>query len=135
LHNAPEILHRCAFFEDEADRKVERARTAHGKVVDCSVDGEFSDVTARKKNRAHHVGIGAERNPLAADGKDGAVMQWLEQFVAELRQNQFLHQLMAQLSATPMGKHDLGVICDRDRAGGGKKRRLVHDSTVMRKFE
>jgi len=85
------------------------------------VDGEFSDVTARKKDRAHHVGIGAESNPLAADGKDRAVMQRLEQFVPELREHHLLHELMAQLSTAAMSKNDLVVICDWDRTDRAKE--------------
>jgi len=62
-------------------------------------------------------------------------VQGLEQFVPELREHHFLHELMAQLSTAAMSKNDLVVICDWDRAGGGKKRRLVHDPRIMTKSE
>jgi hypothetical protein len=85
------------------------------------VDGEFSDVTARKKDRAHHVGIGAESDALAADRENCSIVQGLEQFVPELREHHFLHELMAQLSTAAMSKNDLVVICDWDRTDRAKE--------------
>ena len=49
LHDAPEILHRHSFLQDESDREIKRARAAHREVVNRSVDREFADVTAGKK--------------------------------------------------------------------------------------
>ena len=54
------------FLEDESDGEMQRARAAHGEVVDRAVDGEFADVAAGEKDRADHVGVGAE-------GEAGAV--------------------------------------------------------------
>ena len=66
LHDAPEILHRRSFLEDEADRKIKRARAAHREIVDRPVHRQFADVAARKKDRTHHIGIRAESEPLVA---------------------------------------------------------------------
>jgi hypothetical protein len=63
------------------------------------VHGEASDITAREKNGVHDIGVRAEGKPRAIDRKDGAVVQRIEEIVAELRDDQLLNQLVAQLSA------------------------------------
>ena len=110
LHDAPEIVHRQAFLENEADREIQRPRAAHGEIVDRAVDGQLADVAAGKKDRADDVGIGAEGQAVRADGKNRAVVQRLEQVVAKLRQHDFLDQLLAQLAAAAVGEHDLLVV-------------------------
>jgi len=124
LHDAPEIFHRRSFFEDKSNREIERSRPAHGEVVDCPVHREFADVAARKEDRADHVRVGAEGEPGTIDRKNRAVMQRLEQFIPELRQHHLLHELMAQLAATPMGQNDLAVVRDRERAGSTEQTRV-----------
>ena len=66
LHNPPEILHRDSFFKNETDRKIKRARPAHREVVNRAVNGQFSDIAAREKDRAHDIRVGAERDSLLA---------------------------------------------------------------------
>ena len=61
-----------AFLDDEAGRKVDRTRAAHGQVVHRAVHGQIADVTAGEKDRVDHVGVGAERESCAVDGKDCA---------------------------------------------------------------
>ena len=49
LHDAPEILHRRSFFENESAGKIERSCATHCQIVDGAVHREFADVAAGKK--------------------------------------------------------------------------------------
>ena len=60
LHDAPEIRHRQAFFEDEADGKMMWARAAHREVVNRAVNGQFPDVSAGKEDGADDIRVRAE---------------------------------------------------------------------------
>ena len=121
-----EIVHRQAFLEDEADREMQRARAAHGEIVDRAVDGQLADVAAREKDRADDVGIGAEGEPRVADGKERAVVKRFEQVVAELRQDDVLHQLLAQLAAAAVREDDLLIVGSRQRAAFPSRRCRPH---------
>ena len=85
------------------------------------MNSQFADVATGKENRTHDKRIGAEREAFSIQRKNGAVMQRFEQFISELRQNHFLNELVAELSAAAMGKDDLFVICNRQRTGSGKE--------------
>ena len=60
LHDAPEILHRQTFLQNETGREIKRARAAHGEIVNGAMNGQLADVAAREKNRADDKRIGAE---------------------------------------------------------------------------
>ena len=85
------------------------------------MNSEPADVAAWEKYRAYDKRIGAERHASAIQRKNGAVMQWFQQFVSKLRQNHLLDELVAELTAAAMRKDDLLVICDRQRTRSGKK--------------
>jgi len=55
----------------------------------------------------------------AEGGLAQAIVQWLEELVAELRQHQLLDQLVTQFPAAAVGKNDFFVIRDRKRTGSG----------------
>ena len=120
LDDAPEIFHRQSFFQDKAGREIKRARSAHREIVHRSVDGEFSDVAAGKKDRTDHERIGAERDAFAVQRKNCAVVEWLEQFVAKLRQHHLFDQLVTQFSAAAVSEDNLLVIGDRQRTGSAE---------------
>ena len=52
VEHASQVLDGETFFENETGGEVERARAAHGEVVDRAVDGEAADVAAGKEDRA-----------------------------------------------------------------------------------
>ena len=60
--------HLDALLQDEAAGEVGGAGAAHGEVVDGAVDGEVADAAAGEEQRPHHVGVGGERQPGAAEG-------------------------------------------------------------------
>jgi len=55
-------------------------------------------------------------------------VEWLEQFVAKLRQHHLFDQLVTQFSAAAVSKDDLLVIGDRERTRSAEKRGVVHHS-------
>ena len=55
-------------------------------------------------------------------------MEWLEQFVAKLRQHHLFDQLVTQFSAAAVSEDNLLVIGDRQRTGSAEKRGVVHHS-------
>ena len=61
-----QFLHRQALLHDERGGKTERPGAAHRQVVHRSVDGQFADVAAGKKQRRHHERIGGEGDARAA---------------------------------------------------------------------
>ena len=71
------------------------------------MDGQLADVAAGKKYRADDKGISAERETFAIQRKNGAIMQRIQKFVSELRQNHLFDQLMAEFPAAAMGKNNL----------------------------
>ena len=85
MNNAPEILHRRPYLEDESGREVKRAGPAHCQVVHGPMDGERSDVAPGKENRTDNIGIRAERQSHAVHGKDCPIVQRIEEVVAKLR--------------------------------------------------
>ena len=78
LHDAPQRLHRQAFFQDEACAQEARPRAAHRQVVHRAVDGQRADVAAGKEQRPHDVGIGRERQAAGARLEDRAVVPRVE---------------------------------------------------------
>ncbi len=60
-------------LEDHAAGEVERARAAHGQVVDGAGHGELADVAAGEEQRGDNVGVGGHRQPVAVRGKFGKV--------------------------------------------------------------
>ena len=88
---------------------------------------QTSDVATWEENGANDIGIRAESESSAVDGKNRSVVQRIEQIVAELRHDQLLNQLLAQLSSTAVSKHDLAVIRNGDRAGAQESVRAVGD--------
>src|SRR4029077_9215479 len=122
LDDAPEIFHRKTFLQDKAGREIKRARSTHREIVYRPVNGEFSDIASGKKDRTDHERIGAERDAFAVQRKNCAVVEWLEQVVAKLRQYHLFDQLVTQFSATAVREDNLLVIGDRQRTGSAEKR-------------
>ena len=80
------------------------------------MNGERSDVAAWEENGTNNVGIRAECEPRAVDGKNRPVVQRIEKIVTKLRKDQLLDQLLAQLPSAAVGENDLAVVRDRNRA-------------------
>ncbi len=53
-------IDRKPFFKNETGGEIEWTRSANRQVVDCTVNREFADVTARKKYRRHDIGVGGK---------------------------------------------------------------------------
>ena len=95
-----------ALLQDEPGRQVQRRGAGHGQVVDGAVDGQVADVAAGEEQRGHHVGVGGERDPGAAHGQLGRVLQRLEQRVAERVEEDRLDQGVRRLAAGAVRHRD-----------------------------
>ena len=87
--------------------------------VDGAVDGEVADVAAGEEPRTHDERVGAHRDPAAVDAEDSGVAELGEHaaVVAVRREQQVLHEVRRQRTATPMAHDDLRVVAQRHRAG------------------
>ena len=90
------------------------------------MNGEFSDIASGKKDRTDHERIGAERDAFAVQRKNCAIVHWLEQFVAKLRQHHLFDQLVTQFSPAAVSEDNLLVIGDRQRTGSAEKGDVFH---------
>ena len=104
-----------AFFQNECRRQIERARSTHGQIVHCAVDGQASDVAAGKEDRRDHERIGGESQAGTVDLQDRLIIELIQHGIGESRQEYFLDQLSAELAATAVAKHDLLVLKNRQR--------------------
>jgi hypothetical protein len=116
-HHPLERRNRQPFFQNEARAEPLRPRPAHGEIVDRAMHGERADVTAGKKQRAHHVRIGREREPRAGRrrGQERAVVPRIERRVAKRRREHLVDQLLREPPATAMGHLNLLLSGQRHR--------------------
>ena len=78
----PQRLQRKPLLQDEAGAETDRARPAHGEVVDGAVDRERPDVAAGEEERLNDVGVGGE-GERPGEVEAGAVVAAVEARVAE----------------------------------------------------
>jgi len=120
--DAPQVVHRQPFFEDEARRQVQRLRPAHRQVVDRAVHGQAADVAAGEEQRADHKRVGSEGQPRPVDIQHGLVVERGQRWIVEERHEQVLDQVGGEPPAAAMPQHDLRVVAQRqgaDEAGEG----------------
>ena len=95
-------FHRQAFFENESRAQIERARAAHGQIVDRAVDRQIADVAAGKNQRAHHERIGGEGQTRAVDSpRQPRRRAALEHRVRERRHENLFDELMGERPPPP----------------------------------
>ncbi len=117
LDDAPEIFHRHTFFQDKAGREIKRTRAAHREIVHRSVNSEFSDIAAGKKDRTYDERIGAKCDALPFNEKMAPSCSGSSSSLPKLRQHHFLNELVAELAAAAVGENNLFVVRDRQRTG------------------
>ena len=108
-HGADDSLQinvREPFFEDIAGRQIERLRAGHAEVVDRAANGQFSYVTAAKKDGLDHIGIRGEGEPSILIGQHSSVIKQIEVGVGEIVFEQVADQFMGQAAASAMSKLD-----------------------------
>jgi len=77
--NALEIRPGEPFLQDRRAGQAQDLRRAHHReVVDRAADREAPDVSARKEDRVHHVGVGRKDDPLVPQSDRGAVVHGRE---------------------------------------------------------
>ena len=64
--DAPKVVHRQAFFENECGREEQRPGAADRQIVDGAVHGQLANVAAGEEEGPHHEGIGGERDAAGA---------------------------------------------------------------------
>jgi hypothetical protein len=57
VRDALQIRDRKTFLDDETDGEMKRDGAGHRDVIDRAVDGERTDVAARKKQRGHNIPV------------------------------------------------------------------------------
>ena len=101
MEDFPQIRQGKALFQDEPHGQIARHGARHRQIVDRAADRELADIAAGEKERLYNVGIRRKgRAPGQLDGR--AVMQLVEQRIAEFRQNIFFDQRMAEAAARTM---------------------------------
>ena len=110
-----------AFFENEGRAQRERARAAHGQIVDRAVHRERADIAAAEEQRLHHEGIGGESEARAADLEHRLVVQPLQHRVGESGQEDVAQQLGAELAAAAVAEQH-----GRHRRQAARGRRAAH---------
>ena len=126
----PERVHGQPFLDDETGAEIEGAGAAHREVVHRAVHGQGADIAAGKKQRPHDIGIGRERQALSGEFEDARVVLRLQQVVAERRHEHFADEPVHQRAAAAMRQQHMRIFPDRDRAGGGKIKRLHNQVKV-----
>jgi hypothetical protein len=76
--NLPKVSRRKSLFENKSNRQIERARSAHCKVIDRPVHRQLANIAPGKKDWINDKRIRAESYASIVHGKNRAIMQRLE---------------------------------------------------------
>ena len=91
----------------EGGRQPPRSGAEHGDVVDGAVHREVADRAAGEEAGAHHEGVGAEREPVAAGQVEaGGVGQRRQRVVRERLEEHGVDQRGRRLPAGAVGQGD-----------------------------
>ena len=63
LHDTRQVTQRKALFQNKTCCQIQRRGTHHGHVVERAVHRQTADITARKKQRRHHMAVGGHHQP------------------------------------------------------------------------
>ena len=76
----PKFVHSKPLFNNKAERKILCFGSAHGQIVHCSIDGQITNVSTRKKDRRNNIAICAESN-FAVQFKTCTIVLLVQQIV------------------------------------------------------